>query len=61
MVTARVFLDVAATRQWELHQMDVHNAFLHEDLQEEVYMKMPPGFRLQVPQKFVVSKNPYMD
>ena len=44
MVTVRTVLAVVATRAWELHHMDVHNAFLHGDLEEVVYMKLPPDF-----------------
>ena len=45
MTSVWCFLVVAITRGWELHQMDVNNVFLHNNLNEEVYMTMRPGFK----------------
>ena len=42
--TMRTLISCAANFGWPLHQLDVKNIFLHGDLQEEVYIEIPPGF-----------------
>lgn len=42
--TIRVLLSLAISKGWNLRQVDIQNAFLHVILNEEVYMKQPPGY-----------------
>ena len=43
----RLFISLVASYDWDLHQLDIKNVFLHRDLQEEVYMEQSPRFVAQ--------------
>lgn len=47
--SVRFLLSLATVNDWEIHQFDVKTAFLHGDLDEDLFMKQPEGF---------ISKNP---
>ena len=42
--TIRSILSIAISPGWSIRQLDIHNAFLHGNLTEEVYMSQPPEF-----------------
>ena len=41
----QVLLSIAINNDCPLHSLDIKNAFLNSDLNEEVYMDIPPGFK----------------
>nr|XP_016467439.1 PREDICTED: uncharacterized mitochondrial protein AtMg00810-like [Nicotiana tabacum] len=49
MSTVKFLIEVVVKQEWYLVQLDVNNAFLHGDLNEEVYMKLPHGLSVSGP------------
>jgi histone deacetylase 1/2 len=41
--TIRIMLSYTVSNQWLVHQIDIQNAFLHDNLTEEIYMQQPLG------------------
>ncbi|KAK4385444.1 putative mitochondrial protein [Sesamum angolense] len=46
VVTARMLLAIAASKNWLLHHVDVNNAFLHRYLEEDIYRQPPKGYHV---------------
>ena len=44
MNIVRILLSLAINFDWELQQYDVKKAFLHGELEEEIYISILPGF-----------------
>ena len=44
LASVKLLLGLAAVKGLKLSQMDVSNAFLHSDLDEEIYMSLPLGY-----------------
>jgi len=44
LTSVKLILALSAIYGITLHQLDISNAFLNGDLDEEIYMKLPPGY-----------------
>src|SRR4051812_48020135 len=44
MESVRLLIALAAQESWRIHHMDVKSAFLTGEIEEEIYVKQPPGY-----------------
>ena len=57
--TIRLFLAMAAAKDWEVRHIDVKTAYLYGDLDEEIYMETPEGYDLPNRKVFRLHKALY--
>ena len=57
--TLRTLLALANCYHWHIHQMDVKSAFLNGDLENEIFMRIPPGVEAKEGQVWLLHKALY--
>ena len=53
MSSIRVVLELVASLDLKLEQLDVKTTFLHGDLKEEIYIDQPEGFKVKGKEQMV--------
>ncbi|GKB85292.1 retrotransposon protein, putative, ty1-copia subclass [Tanacetum coccineum] len=56
MVTVRRIISLAVVNNWPLFKLDVNNAFLYDDLVEDVYMTLPDGYNNEDKSKVIIMR-----
>lgn len=59
VVTMRVHFSIATQNNWHVHQMNIKNAFLHEKLDEELYLILSEGLNVFAGQVCKLDKTLY--
>src|SRR6266481_7132843 len=57
MESMHAILHVGASLDWEMRQLDMKTAFLHGDLEEEIYMHQPDGRKEPGKDKWICCLN----
>lgn len=56
LTTVLALLAIAANKNWSLWQIDLKNAFLHRELDREIYIILPKGFEVERIQALSTSR-----
>ena len=58
--STHTLLSIVAMRDFELEQLDVKTAFLHGELEEDIYMDQPEGFVISEKENLVCRLKKYI-